>query len=250
MVTRFISKGKGRKRKAIPISPKKKKGVSVRSVSLEPQAIQKINKKTIKTLNTGEPANFSSSLNKLVITSRLKRDNTVRKKREQKLDLFDIQNYDVDFYQERDNATVTVTRKSDDKTVWSNFDPKELSELIEDGFFSWDDKDSVLQWLADNGTIESTQKLREELRFAKVGSVTKIADLKLRSELKLLAGDKVIPVINEFRLFSVKDIEEEIGKKLADTFNGFYVWIESGEFSEVWGFKGTVDPEEFAERLI
>jgi hypothetical protein len=39
MVTRFISKGKGRKRKAIPITPKKK-GVSVRSVSLEPQAIQ------------------------------------------------------------------------------------------------------------------------------------------------------------------------------------------------------------------
>jgi len=74
MVTRFISKGKGRKRKAIPITPKKK-GVSVRSVSLEPLAIQKINKKTIKTLKTtGEPANFSSSLNKLVISSRLKRD--------------------------------------------------------------------------------------------------------------------------------------------------------------------------------
>ncbi len=73
MVTRFISKGKGRKRKAIPITPKRK-GVSVRSVSLEPQAIQKINKKTIKTLNTGEPANFSSSLNKLVSSSRLKRD--------------------------------------------------------------------------------------------------------------------------------------------------------------------------------
>ena len=74
MVTRFISKGKGKSRKAIPISPKKKRGVSVRSVSLEPQAIQKINKKTIKTLNTGEIANFSSSLNKLVISSRLKRD--------------------------------------------------------------------------------------------------------------------------------------------------------------------------------
>lgn len=74
MVTRFISKGKGRNRKSIPISPKKK-GVSVRSVSLEPQAILKINKKTIKTLNTtGETANFSSSLNQLVISARLKRD--------------------------------------------------------------------------------------------------------------------------------------------------------------------------------
>jgi len=73
MVTRFISKGKGRKRKSIPITPKKK-GVTVRSVSLEPQAIQKINKKTIKTLNKGESANFSSSLNKIVISSRLKRD--------------------------------------------------------------------------------------------------------------------------------------------------------------------------------
>ncbi len=78
MVTRFISKGKGKRRKAIPISPKKRKGVSVRSVSLEPQAIQKINKKTIKTLNTGEPANFSSSLNKIVISSRLKRDTSFK----------------------------------------------------------------------------------------------------------------------------------------------------------------------------
>jgi len=75
MVTRFISKGKGRKRKSIPITPKKKR-VTVRSVSLEPQAIQKINKKTIKTLNRGESANFSSSLNKIVISSRLKRDSS------------------------------------------------------------------------------------------------------------------------------------------------------------------------------
>jgi hypothetical protein len=79
MVTRFISKGKGRKRKSIPITPKRK-GVSVRSVSLEPKAIQKINKKTIKTLNTGEIANFSSSLNKLVNSARLKRTSFTGKK--------------------------------------------------------------------------------------------------------------------------------------------------------------------------
>jgi len=80
-VLRFISKGKKKNRKVIPlaVSGRKKKrpaikGVVIKSVSLEPKAILKINKKTIQTLNKGQPANFSSSLNKIVVSSRFKRD--------------------------------------------------------------------------------------------------------------------------------------------------------------------------------
>lgn len=70
MAVRYISKGKGRNRKSFPIRPKK--GVSIRSVSLQPSAIKKINKEQGRLLNKGESANFSKALNQVVI--RAKRD--------------------------------------------------------------------------------------------------------------------------------------------------------------------------------
>ncbi len=71
MAIRYISKGKGKNRKSFPIRPKKK-GVSVRSVSLRPSAVVKVNKEQIKLLNRGEPATFSKALNQVII--RAKRD--------------------------------------------------------------------------------------------------------------------------------------------------------------------------------
>ncbi len=71
MAVRFISKGKGRKRKSFPIKPKKR-GVSVRSVSLQPSSVAKVNKEQIKLLNRGVPATFSKALNQVII--RAKRD--------------------------------------------------------------------------------------------------------------------------------------------------------------------------------
>lgn len=71
MAVRYISKGKGRNRKSFPITSKKK-GVSVRSVSLKPTAVQKINKEQGRLLNKGETANFSKALNSVVL--RAKRD--------------------------------------------------------------------------------------------------------------------------------------------------------------------------------
>lgn len=68
MVTRFISKGKGKNRKIHPIRPKK--GISIRSVSIEPSVVAKINKEQVKLINRGESANFSKALNKLVIRAR------------------------------------------------------------------------------------------------------------------------------------------------------------------------------------
>jgi hypothetical protein len=69
MVVRFISKGKGKNRRSFPLKPKKK-GVSVRSVSLQPSAVVKVNKEQIKLLNKGEPATFSKALNQVIIRAR------------------------------------------------------------------------------------------------------------------------------------------------------------------------------------
>ena len=64
-MTKFITKGKGRKKRTFPI--KKKKGVSVRSVSLQPKAELVINKKQIQLINEGKPATFSKALNEVVL---------------------------------------------------------------------------------------------------------------------------------------------------------------------------------------
>ena len=68
MPVRFISKGKGKNRKSFPIRPKK--GVSVRSVSLRPSSVAKVNKEQIKLLNKGVPATFSKALNQVVMRAK------------------------------------------------------------------------------------------------------------------------------------------------------------------------------------
>jgi len=68
LAIRFISKGKGRNRKSFPIRPKK--GVTIRSVSLQPSAVQKINKEQIKILNTGQSSTFSKALNSVVMRAK------------------------------------------------------------------------------------------------------------------------------------------------------------------------------------
>jgi len=70
MPVRFITKGKGRKRKSFPVRPKK--GVTVRSVSLRPNAVVKVNKEQIRLINKGQPATFSKALNEVI--TRAKRD--------------------------------------------------------------------------------------------------------------------------------------------------------------------------------
>lgn len=68
MAVRYISKGKGKNRKSFPIRPKK--GVSIRSVSLKPSAILKVNKEQGKFLNKGESANFSKALNSVIMRAK------------------------------------------------------------------------------------------------------------------------------------------------------------------------------------
>ena len=68
MAVRYISKGKGKNRKSFPIKPKK--GVSVRSVSLQSSSIAKVNKEQIKLLNRGVPATFSKALNQVVMRAK------------------------------------------------------------------------------------------------------------------------------------------------------------------------------------
>jgi len=69
MPIRYISKGKGKNRKTFPIRPKKK-GVSVRTVSLQPSAVVKVNKEQIKLLNRGETTTFSKALNRVIIRAK------------------------------------------------------------------------------------------------------------------------------------------------------------------------------------
>jgi len=69
LAIRYISKGKGKNRKVIPFS-NRKKGVSVRSVSLQPKAVLKINKEQIKLLNTGQSSTFSKALNTVVMRAK------------------------------------------------------------------------------------------------------------------------------------------------------------------------------------
>lgn len=82
--------------------------------------------------------------------------------------------YDVDFWEERGFATIHVTDKfEDDKTVWSvnndhnpidgeldddgeqqYYGSGDIDNLIEDGFIKWDDAQSVLDYLDEQGIIE------------------------------------------------------------------------------------------------
>jgi len=52
----------------------KPSGVQVRSVSLRPSTVQKINKQIIKDINAGKSSSFSSALNQVVDKARLKRE--------------------------------------------------------------------------------------------------------------------------------------------------------------------------------
>ncbi len=69
MAVRYISKGKGKNRKVFPLS-NRKKGVSIRSVSLQPKAVLKINKEQIKLLNRGQSSTFSKALNQVVMRAK------------------------------------------------------------------------------------------------------------------------------------------------------------------------------------
>ena len=53
-------------------------GVKVKSVSLKPNTIQKVNKQIIKDLNKGKSANFSGALNEVVEKARLEREGMIR----------------------------------------------------------------------------------------------------------------------------------------------------------------------------
>lgn len=61
---------------------------------------------------------------------------------------------DVDWWQERDRASVVVFDNENRRaTLWEAWD-EEVYELIEDGFIKWHDDSSVLDYLEDVGVLE------------------------------------------------------------------------------------------------
>ncbi len=204
--TRFISKGKGRNRKSIPITPKKK-GVSVRSVSLEPQAIQKINKKTIKTLNQGKPANFSSSINKLVLNSRLKRATDLR------LIVFKDANKDKTFqlgtntdlvedlkFLQSKNAnkaeiiSVTIgTRKDIKDTLKRNGQTDERAQILVETAFGSERKarDTISKGLIIQKRFDSPEGTREVKLFLKSNKWDNLSLSQRESTLETLGLENV-----------------------------------------------------------
>ena len=59
--------------------------------------------------------------------------------------------YTVDWWQERDRASVVVT-DSRDRDVWELWDD-DVYEMIADGFFKWEDDQSVIDYLSEVGII-------------------------------------------------------------------------------------------------
>jgi hypothetical protein len=60
----------------------------------------------------------------------------------------------IDWWQERDRASVVVYRyEQGEGEVWEAWDD-DLRELIEDGFFKWKDDSSLLDYLEEVGVLE------------------------------------------------------------------------------------------------
>jgi hypothetical protein len=66
----------------------------------------------------------------------------------------DFNAVDIDWWQERDRASVVVFRYDDhEETVWEAWDD-DARELVEDGFFKWENDTSLLDYLEEAGILE------------------------------------------------------------------------------------------------
>ena len=117
--------------------------------------------------------------------------------------------YRVDWHQERDNADVTVTDYHTDETIFDSYDPEEISGLIEDGFFKWEDSDSLIKYLDSIGQLKSItgryergkaagmeegeQNMSKELRMAEivdiVGTHVDQAFAECQNKVGITSGD-------------------------------------------------------------
>lgn len=66
----------------------------------------------------------------------------------------DIEDIDIDWWQERDRASVVAYIDDDRRTELFESWDEDVYELIEDGFLTWDDDDSVIEYMIHIGIIE------------------------------------------------------------------------------------------------
>lgn len=62
-----------------------------------------------------------------------------------------------------------------------------------------------------------------------VETVKTIADLDLRSDLDLITNSQ-----------EVEELRAYLGSKEADEMSGFFVKVQDGDYSEIWGFYGCI----------
>lgn len=61
---------------------------------------------------------------------------------------------DIDWWQERDRHSVVVYENDDREVTLFEVWDDEVPELIEDGFFKWEDDDSVIDYMEELGLIK------------------------------------------------------------------------------------------------
>lgn len=63
-------------------------------------------------------------------------------------------NIDVDWWQERDRTSVVVFANDDRDITIAEWWDEDAQSMMEDGFFKWEDDDSVISYLEEMEVIE------------------------------------------------------------------------------------------------
>jgi len=135
----FISKGKGKNRKVIPIS----------------------NTKTSKSKFSSKPARQKSRFR----VPTLPNDPPRAKTESLSSDIQDL--YEVEWQDERDLSNIFVMRKSDQKIVFKVTEFEEANNLTEDGFIEFfGDTEGLLNHLNDTGVIDTQKAIELEFEDA------------------------------------------------------------------------------------
>ena len=61
---------------------------------------------------------------------------------------YNLSDYEIEWWAERDRLSIVVTDQATNRDVWEAWD-KTVQELIEDGYIDWGNNDSVMKYLVD-----------------------------------------------------------------------------------------------------
>lgn len=208
---KFISIGKGRKKRSFPLN--KKKGVSVRSVSLQPKAEMIINKKQIQLINQGKPATFSKALNQVIL----------RKKK-------DVPVYDthVNVNDRRKPYLMHVTDMKKHKKVKGSDTivmADSYGQAVDDFITVWNKDPERKKMQIGYPVVQGTSM--KGFRY-KRDEISSIRDLNGRDDFDLVQVDTDIEFFLDY--FGLPK----------DEYDGLFIKQKDGEVVEAYGFSGIV----------